>query len=352
MKVQDDERQRVFRAYRPLFVGESALIRKKKAIIKRIESLKCPPDADLIMDLGQDKIVDILQSLLTDDAFTPKLIAKEPPSAILLRQQTTKGDNVKISVLSKSTEPSCDNRGLGKKGHSGDIDENVADKDLENSSSKDEVSIQDSSDDGSTNLSHAPFPIQHLVLTKIQTLLEQACFDFASKWATELISTEMWDCPEAIELSKWTLALNKVIHKIPINAFNAEDYPNIRSILHSGYEIRNIAVHRKRVSLQKLEDITQAAILFLRAIRDNNRELQLSNVHAVMSVFMWSLESRRQIIEARFREELGDIQRLRKALDLREKEADEAMRKANAKVNDLTRYMLEHSLREIFGGKV
>ncbi|EZF33081.1 hypothetical protein H109_03806 [Trichophyton interdigitale MR816] len=351
MKVQDDERQRVFQAYRPLFVGESAFIRKKKAIIKRIESLKCP-DADLIKDLGQDKIVNILQSLLTDDAFSPKLIAKEPPSAILLRQQTTKGANVEILDLSKSTEPICDNRELDKNDRSGDIDDNVVDRDFKNSSSKDEAASPVFSDDASTNLSHAPFQIQHLVLTKIQTLLEQACFDFASKWAPELISTEMWDCPEAIELSKWTLAMNKAIHKIPINAFNTEDYPNISAILHSGYEIRNIAVHRKRISLRKLEDITQAAVLFLRAIRDNNRELQLSNVHAVMSVFMWSLESRRQIIEARFRGELEEIQRLRKTLDLREKEADEAMRKANAKVNDLTRYMLEHSLQEIFGGKV
>ncbi|OAL61912.1 hypothetical protein A7C99_6483 [Trichophyton rubrum] len=331
MKVQSDERQRVFQAYRPLFAGESALIRKKKAIIKRIESLKCP-DADLITDLGQDKIVNILQSLLTDDAFAAEPIANEPPSA--------------------STEPSCDNRELDKIDRSGVIDNSAVDKDLENSSSKYEVASQVFSDDASTNLSHAPFQIQHLVLTNIQTLLEQACFDFASKWAPELISTEMWDCPEAIELSKWTLVLNKVIHKIPINAFNAEEYPNIRAILHSGYEIRNIAVHRKRVSLQKLEDITQAAVLFLRAIRDNNRELQLSSVHAVMSVFMWSLESRRQIIEARFREELEEIQRVRKTLDLREKEAEIAMRTANAKVNDLTKYMLEHSLQEIFGGKV
>ncbi|EZG05410.1 hypothetical protein H106_05127 [Trichophyton rubrum CBS 735.88] len=352
MKVQSDERQRVFQAYRPLFAGESALIRKKKAIIKRIESLKCP-DADLITDLGQDKIVNILQSLLTDDAFAAEPIANEPPSAVLLRQQTTRtGANAKIPDLSKSTEPSCDNRELDKIDRSGVIDNSAVDKDLENSSSKYEVASQVFSDDASTNLSHAPFQIQHLVLTKIQTLLEQACFDFASKWAPELISTEMWDCPEAIELSKWTLVLNKIIHKIPINAFNAEEYPNIRAILHSGYEIRNIAVHRKRVSLQKLEDITQAAVLFLRAIRDNNRELQLSSVHAVMSVFMWSLESRRQIIEARFREELEEIQRVRKTLDLREKEAEIAMRTANAKVNDLTKYMLEHSLQEIFGGKV
>lgn len=135
MKVQDDERQRVFQAYRPLFVGESALIRKKKAIIKRIESLKCP-DSDLIKDLGQDKIVNILQSLLTDDAFSPKLIAKEPPSAILLRQQTTNGANVEILDLSKSTEPSCDNKELDKNDRSGDIDDNVVDRDFKNSSSK------------------------------------------------------------------------------------------------------------------------------------------------------------------------------------------------------------------------
>ncbi|EFR04961.1 hypothetical protein MGYG_07964 [Nannizzia gypsea CBS 118893] len=342
MAIVKDERQRVLQAYRSLFIGENALIRKKKAIIRRIGSLKCP-DTGLVAELGQEKIVDILQSLLTDDAFASKPTAKVSPSPNLLHPT--------ISDPASPEEPSCDKKELGKGDPCEGTEESLVDVNLDEPSSKNETTSKAPSDSTPKDFFHAPFQVQHLILTKTQTLLEQACFDFALKWAPELISKEMWDCPEAIELSKWTLALSKVVNKIPIGAFNTADYANIQEIIHSGYELRNIAVHRQRVSLQKLDDMMQNAVRFLRAISDETRELQLSNVHAVMSVFMWSLGSRRQIIAAQFQNELGEIQRLREVLDVKEKEVEDAMRKANAEVNDLTRYMLEHSLQGIFGGK-
>ncbi|KAM5450725.1 hypothetical protein MaudCBS49596_004257 [Microsporum audouinii] len=341
--------QRVFQAYQPLFVGQNALIRRRKAILTKLLTYQCPP-SDLLADLSLHKIVDILQSLLKDNVFASEDAGKHDPKPSQAYQTVQGGYSANTWAPKGSLKDTGDNSvsegGDGEclVGKTVEVEKSQTEEDKTAGPNRSLMSSMHVT----SRCACISYQIQHLILTKTQSLLEQACFDFTTKWAPELILRETWDCPEAIELSKWTVAVTKALDEIPIDAFRTEDYPNIKGIFHSSYELRNISVHRVRISLDKLEGLVQNAVQFLAALCDNSRALRLGKMQAIMGVFMRSLEMEKESIESRLQDELSEIHRLREALDIREKKAVEAMRGDNMKVNNNTASLLEYSFEEMF----
>jgi hypothetical protein len=75
----------------------------------------------------------------------------------------------------------------------------------------------------------------------IQRILEEGCFDFAFRWIPEALHTNHWDCPEAVELSKWREFLPTAL---PPNAIKPLPNTTLETSLWHGVQIRNKAVHR------------------------------------------------------------------------------------------------------------
>lgn len=75
----------------------------------------------------------------------------------------------------------------------------------------------------------------------IQRILEEGCFDFAMRWIPEALHTNHWDCPEAVELSKWRDFLPTAL---PTNAVKQLSNYTLDNALHHAVQIRNKAVHR------------------------------------------------------------------------------------------------------------
>lgn len=86
-----------------------------------------------------------------------------------------------------------------------------------------------------------PYQVQHYILAMIQRILEEGCFDFAMRWIPEALHTNHWDCPEAVELSKWRDFLPTAL---PPNAIKQLSNYTLDNALHHAVQIRNKAVHR------------------------------------------------------------------------------------------------------------
>jgi hypothetical protein len=86
-----------------------------------------------------------------------------------------------------------------------------------------------------------PYEVQHYILAMIQRILEEACYDFASRWIPKTLNENNWTCSEAVELSTWRKVLPPTLPPnaiVPVKNYSLED------ALADAIRIRNSAVHR------------------------------------------------------------------------------------------------------------
>jgi hypothetical protein len=122
---------------------------------------------------------------------------------------------------------------------------------------------------------YLPFKLQHDLLTTAQTLMEEACFYFAHKWAPDALTIQGWDTPEQGELTSWWDALKAC--KIPPYAIDfrgtgpANIFKNVR-------KIRNNAVHRNAVSIPIIKIMMVDAVLLISGLKDVPRTAKLRQI--------------------------------------------------------------------------
>jgi hypothetical protein len=161
---------------------------------------------------------------------------------------------------------------------------------------------------------------QHHILTTIQELLEESCFEFAQQHFPQLLATNGWDCPEAVELTEWTKILscqsNPLIKtlKKPLNEFIGP----LRELRHS-------AVHRLRKTAVGVERLAQNAQLFLEALEDPTRLEKVESLRRELRSAIEELKRNKDLLEKRLLAQLKEIQKKRSELDVWEKNAKEAM---------------------------
>jgi hypothetical protein len=86
-----------------------------------------------------------------------------------------------------------------------------------------------------------PYEVQHYILVMMQRILEEACYDFASRWMPNILNQNNWTCSEAVELSTWKKVLPPAIPPnaiVPVKNYSLED------ALADAVRVRNSAVHR------------------------------------------------------------------------------------------------------------
>ncbi|OBS21750.1 hypothetical protein FPOA_08087 [Fusarium poae] len=103
---------------------------------------------------------------------------------------------------------------------------------------------------------------QTRLLSKIQTLLEHACFRFAKQYLPHILIENEWACPEDGELNIW-------IYHLTIHGLNLLDYgitEPINNVLHSAKNIRHDAVHRNKVVVDTLAIYLDHAVALCTAL--------------------------------------------------------------------------------------
>ncbi|RDL35918.1 uncharacterized protein BP5553_06530 [Venustampulla echinocandica] len=86
-----------------------------------------------------------------------------------------------------------------------------------------------------------PYKVQHFILNMIQRIIEEGCYDFASRWIQNILCEKNYTCSQEVELPEWRRLLPKYI---PGKAINPTSTSNLEGVLANTGRIRNAAVHR------------------------------------------------------------------------------------------------------------
>ncbi|KAL6913831.1 hypothetical protein ACHAP8_001771 [Fusarium lateritium] len=112
------------------------------------------------------------------------------------------------------------------------------------------------------NQADPPFNTQHLILKRMQAILEHACFDFAKENMPDILTTRQWDCPAAGELNIWVWQLRKRLEGLKRRACSKGVEVSLNSLLDSISDIRHFAVHRQPINGDHLALLSSHAVVF------------------------------------------------------------------------------------------
>ncbi|MCJ1270663.1 hypothetical protein MMC22_010560 [Lobaria immixta] len=115
------------------------------------------------------------------------------------------------------------------------------------------------------------YELQHRMLTSIQSSLEECCFDFGKKWLPDIITSEGWEVPKEVELTTWIAKLSEHQKKIPTCAAFGMSGSSWDEIVTRTHELRNSTVHRGKISVHRLVDLTGGVAGLACVLKDISR---------------------------------------------------------------------------------
>ncbi|KAF4447343.1 ubiquinol-cytochrome-c reductase cytochrome c1 [Fusarium austroafricanum] len=114
---------------------------------------------------------------------------------------------------------------------------------------------------------HHPLRTQCLILTRIQNILEHACFHFAKNYMSDILWETGWTCPEAGELNIWTYHFKCRLNLLNHFGRARVDDLNLPALLYHVRRIRNIGIHRERIPTDYLSLLMDQAIILCNVLR-------------------------------------------------------------------------------------
>ncbi|KAL7766558.1 hypothetical protein ACKLNR_004474 [Fusarium oxysporum f. sp. zingiberi] len=109
---------------------------------------------------------------------------------------------------------------------------------------------------------YVPIRTQTLILTRIQAILEHACFSFAQEAMPDILEETQWSCPEAGELNAWAFYFKKRWEILQQLSRCQRSGLVLTSFLYSAKQIRHIAVRRQPITTDHLSMLMSHAINF------------------------------------------------------------------------------------------
>ncbi|EAW12032.1 uncharacterized protein ACLA_007920 [Aspergillus clavatus NRRL 1] len=198
--------------------------------------------------------------------------------------------------------------------------------------------------------SYFPYHAQHAILSTVQRILEECCFDFATRWMPTEVHDHGWDCAAAVELTKWTKLLSKWTPRLPSEALDLSA-SDLDTSMYTIRKIRHTAVHRLPTTARGVGAMVLSAMRFAEVLRDALRAAQLEDLHADIQSKIKTMELNKNALEDHFARELRALQLQREELD-RQQERLIAMTIKNDKDNkNLMGLLVEESMERIFNGK-
>jgi len=371
-RVISENQKRVYIAYRAIFNGDNALVRKHKTISK-IVSQHHQFGKGLVEGLEEKDIVRILEVLLTKKIFKLDSAARlafpdlfTTALAMTARPSSSEADAAKSQDKMLEDIATLDNDQNGEEMDSDDPVHPI----LSESESIQQpftfyvrvltftpVTPPQSMMNGlrvpSLYPLDLPYKVQHQILWQTQRLLEECCYAFTEQWLPDLLEQRRWDCPEAIELNQWTKVVIKRLSKLPSHCFGdfgSDPKKSLTDVLMSINDLRHAAVHRIHTRAKGISEMIRCATIFARVLRGSACEKQLDELHRELDVIVGALELNKNCLETTLEKEMQDIARQRKELDEQEKNALTTMLKGDKDYRSLIGGVLSRSAERIFAG--
>ncbi|KAG4290151.1 hypothetical protein FPRO06_02037 [Fusarium proliferatum] len=162
---------------------------------------------------------------------------------------------------------------------------------------------------------YLPFPTEHLLMEKLQKVLEAACYEYGVRELSTIMQERHWDCPEAVELSQWAELLG---NKGKLKRQDSDR--SLKELLHSIAQIRHTAVHRLRTSSVGLQRFLADAEDLTRALGDNLYIQAIAKLNLETQSTLTELAQNKQSIQLRLEEAQEEIAKQRAELDQKEQD--------------------------------
>jgi hypothetical protein len=170
-----------------------------------------------------------------------------------------------------------------------------------------------------------PFKTQHHILTRLQSVLEECCFQFGNLWLPEWMQRRKWQEPESVELTQWIQKFSKHAKSLPRAATTLSVRKGLIEVLSATNCIRHSAVHRLPISAAGILKMVDAAIAFAEALKDKERATHIESIRTQLATAIEDIEQHQNLLERKLCEQMKDFARRRAEIDELERVAVEEM---------------------------
>jgi len=198
--------------------------------------------------------------------------------------------------------------------------------------------------------SYFPYSAQHSLLSSIQQVLEECCFDFTKKWLPSEVENHEWDCAAAMELTEWTKFLAKWSPQLPHESLQLRG-SQLDTLLSKICQIRHTAVHRQPITATSVSLLVLAAKRLAEALQDPLRTSQLEDLHFDIQNKIQAMELNKNALEANHAHELRAVQLQREELDQKEEQLRAKIINHDKENKTLTGLLVKESIRRIFNDR-
>lgn len=139
------------------------------------------------------------------------------------------------------------------------------------------------------------FKSQHQLLVHLQHILESACYSFCERTMPDILKQREWDCPEAVELNRWTSEL--LSRRDDLSDVAGLTKP-LEDVLRSIDSIRHNAVHRRPVSTKVMEESLIDAEALVTLLGDAKRMTEIATLKINIQTILRELKRNLQILNA------------------------------------------------------
>ncbi|KAK1465716.1 ubiquinol-cytochrome-c reductase cytochrome c1 [Colletotrichum melonis] len=169
------------------------------------------------------------------------------------------------------------------------------------------------------------YEAQHALFTKIQNLLEKACFDYAKQAHPKILEGGQWDSPECVELQKWMWIFKSEV----FDTFRAETVPLPHIDWHAFFEsikqIRHKAVHREVLCVADVKAYLADAESLAKLLRQDECLAKLGLLREEMEMVLAISERKKDGLTVKYQAKFDEIGVRRKELDESERRTREEM---------------------------
>ena len=181
-------------------------------------------------------------------------------------------------------------------------------------------------------------------------MLEEACFAFAQKHLPSVLDKSDFDCPAAVELSKWAKILSRHRHILLAEDAPSAKHHSFSQLLASARKLRNIAVHRVPTAADEVARLVGAAAALAETLRDHGRAASLQAMHDEIREKMEVIEAERWVRKLHMDLELEEIRRAREELDQRVRDIGAGLLREDASCRRAVGKLLEEAAGKALAG--
>lgn len=178
-------------------------------------------------------------------------------------------------------------------------------------------------------------------MVQLQSLMELACYNYGKRAMPQTLKHYGWDCPQAVELNRWTMEFTRNPHPFPgAEGLKEPGEEFFRSIAN----IRHTAVHRVRVTAKGIEQFLLDAETLAMLLMDTNSINKIKKLRHNTMTTAEELQWNQQFLRSKLDETLRGIKAQREELNRMQSAAIAKMEEEDTEYQTLAMRSIEEAM--------